>query len=705
MRAREQGHSLLSLEDAQKELNSKMLAGWTMLGVMCPISNYPLLQHKESGKVWSIRCQAEICNEAPPNATETPPAQSSGVHERGLQEESDLQSLRLAEKVAEGWELSGEVCPVTKRCPLVIEPGTDRKWSAALNDFVDNSMSGQAEGSSQVAGGTSTEVGHTSTDKGGAPTGTASTHIPSSPPASMDEMSSRIGEKLLLGWTLLEKVCPVTDACPLMQDPSTQRLWSPALNGYIDTDEAEQPRRQEQPATVRASKDTSNNQTAPSKALSSSDDMSQAIGEKLLQGWVMKEEVCPVTGACPLLMDPKSQRLWSAALSDFVGNEPPTATVPSISVEPSPVKSAETSHPEGSSPKVTSEDEMSKLISQKMLQGWAMLGDVCPITGACPLMRDPATKRLWSAALNVFVDQTSTPQEQPLQQSVRAGETQTTNGQDNQAKNNPKTSQSPLELQSDRLSERLSTGWRMLEEVCPVTKSCPLMKEPGTNRKYSAALDKFLDEIPELGTATPSTPLVESAHPPNALPRDKLPDFLERVPEGQAFKPRSEENVAMPNSSSQALEKEGIVNEDQDNESEGEGDLGQYHFGSWKEPVDLEANQQQKRKMKKSQVRTTEEFNDALSTNSVLSGVSVNGDTSEELERTEATLRSKLREARVALASIEISLSSSPSEMEQSERLAQFIGQCGTALASVAQAAAAIAAAAPPISPNPPDQP
>eukprot|EP00924_Labyrinthula_sp_SR-Ha-C_P014011 maker-scaffold_5-snap-gene-20.8-mRNA-1 protein AED:0.06 eAED:0.06 QI:26/1/1/1/1/1/5/25/189 len=51
---------------------------------------------------------------------------------------------------------------------------------------------------------------------------------------SPDVISARLGEKLLQGWTMLEESCPISRACPLMQDPKTKKKWSAALNAFIE---------------------------------------------------------------------------------------------------------------------------------------------------------------------------------------------------------------------------------------------------------------------------------------------------------------------------------------------------------------------------------------------------------------------------------------------------------------------------------------
>jgi len=73
------------------------------------------------------------------------------------------------------------------------------------------------------------------------------------------------------------------------------------------------------------------------------------------------------------------------------------------------------------------------------------------------------------------------------------------------------------------------------------------------------------------------------------------------------------------------------------------------------------------------------------STKSVLSGVSVNGNTQEELERAEATIRSKLRECRSALASFEVGLDKDPEQLRRIQELVRLTQACADALRSFSQ--------------------
>lgn len=49
-------------------------------------------------------------------------------------------------------------------------------------------------------------------------------------------------------------------------------------------------------------------------------------------------------------------------------------------------------------------DDVSHLLSQKMLQGWALLDKVCEVgcQGDTPLLRDPRTKQVRSFLLVVY---------------------------------------------------------------------------------------------------------------------------------------------------------------------------------------------------------------------------------------------------------------------------------------------------------------
>mmetsp|Transcript_11734 Transcript_11734/g.15229 ORF Transcript_11734/g.15229 Transcript_11734/m.15229 type:complete len:384 (+) Transcript_11734:271-1422(+) len=237
-RAKEMGIDLLPLKDAQKVMNTRLLSGWSMLADACPISNYPLIKNQTTGEVWSVRCQMPVTLDS--SKIETRPFSNQNHSNAGTevaeketpklpsQNESDLQSERLAEKLLLGWKMLGENCPVTGSCPLM-QDSEGRLWSAALNDYVDSQPGEQdAPVNEDVKKhiGRDNRISHVSELK-------ASKPLTKSPEANEGDLQSqRIGEKLLQGWTMLSEACPVTQNCPLLQDPEG-RLWSAALNDYV----------------------------------------------------------------------------------------------------------------------------------------------------------------------------------------------------------------------------------------------------------------------------------------------------------------------------------------------------------------------------------------------------------------------------------------------------------------------------------------
>jgi len=69
----------------------------------------------------------------------------------------------------------------------------------------------------------------------------------------------------------------------------------------------------------------------------------------------------------------------------------------------------------------------------------------------------------------------------------------------------PPSSSGAGKSDSDRWCEDMSSlmlkGWKMLNETCPVTQAVPLMGQPKTGRKFSVALQKFVDELEEASAA------------------------------------------------------------------------------------------------------------------------------------------------------------------------------------------------------------
>jgi len=211
-RAGEAGIRLVPLGEAQKEATEKLGQGWALADEPCPISSFPLLKDPKTGKLWSVRCQLFIADGEPQQQS---PSSTSAASNGGLMSlsTSDAISKKISEKLLEGWTLLEQECPATHACPLLLDPLSKRKWSAALESFIDDPIGEQP---AQEDPSPSISCPSTGQDR------------------DIDKISNKIGQKLLQGWIMLDEECPVTHICPLMQDPVTKRKWSAATEGFVD---------------------------------------------------------------------------------------------------------------------------------------------------------------------------------------------------------------------------------------------------------------------------------------------------------------------------------------------------------------------------------------------------------------------------------------------------------------------------------------
>ena len=219
---------------------------------------------------------------------------------------------------------------------------------------------------------------------------------------SLPETTKEASRLLLAGWKMTADMCPVTEY-PLFEKDG--KLWSVRLGTPVARDAASAGASASASASAsRAGGLTTGAGITPLgrpvveptqrmqddvEEAEDDDATSQRIAEKLLQGWILLEESCPVTFACPLMRDPTTGRKWSPALGEFVGDAATTAATPT----------------RGGVPADSPDRKLvSKRIGEKLLQGWIMTDQVCPVTGMCPLMQDPESKRMYSAATDGFVD-------------------------------------------------------------------------------------------------------------------------------------------------------------------------------------------------------------------------------------------------------------------------------------------------------------
>jgi len=266
------GIELLPLKDSFAEMRKRMIDGWAMRQETCPITGFPLVQ--KGNVLWSIRCQCEI---------KDPNDSTGGIEPKKVETAK----------------------PPASNTPVKSSSKTKKK-----TQFL--GTPGRRE--------------------------------------RMNVQSKRISEKLLMGWKMLKTVCPITNECPILEDKNG-RQWSAALNMYLDeykedtpTNETPQTHISQPAASIQSAASTSSrsinvavDEPAPEHDFTNEwkpptaeeeremaekqkrhDEMSKKMGQMLLTGWKMLDEICPVTGEVPLMQD-KDGRKFSVALNACIG--------------------------------------------------------------------------------------------------------------------------------------------------------------------------------------------------------------------------------------------------------------------------------------------------------------------------------------------------------------------------------------------------
>ena len=272
------GIELLPLKDSFAEMRKRMIDGWAMRQETCPITGFPLIS--KGGVLWSIRCQCQIKDpnsttggielkkaETPkPPASNTPVKNSSKTKKKtqflgtpGRRERMNVQSKRISEKLLMGWKMLKTVCPITNECP-VLEDKNGRQWSAALNMYLDEYK----------------EEEDTPTNE----TPPTQTHM-SQPTASVQSASSISSRS---NNVVVDEPAPEHDFTDGWKPPTAEE----------EREMAEKQKRH--------------------------DEMSKKMGQMLLTGWKMLDEICPVTGEVPLMQD-KDGRKFSVALNACIGED------------------------------------------------------------------------------------------------------------------------------------------------------------------------------------------------------------------------------------------------------------------------------------------------------------------------------------------------------------------------------------------------
>ena len=147
--------------------------------------------------------------------------------------------------------------------------------------------------------------------------------------APEDGSSARIAERLLRGWTLTAEHCPVASCgCPLMLEPGAGDAHYCARanasvglrdrehdeRGAIVTDDAsaasddeEDEERRVRAMTARTAAPAANQADAPLENV----DVSSRVADKLLRGWTLASDSCPMKGcSTPLVRDGAAGELF-----------------------------------------------------------------------------------------------------------------------------------------------------------------------------------------------------------------------------------------------------------------------------------------------------------------------------------------------------------------------------------------------------------
>lgn len=234
----DQVKTVKNVVDSLKETSEKLLQGWTMLDMCCPISNYPLIE--KDGVIFSVPCQMEVVVEGNKNFAKKENNATMVTNTRAV-----FRLLRL------GFVMSAEKCPLSGG-PMFVKG--KQKFSLELNRLISDDTDEQdlrtavEERDADMTNSASNEA--LDSDLGervvNSQTNLEEAAISGlSDSADYFELRMKVYEtfkaewtksasqKLLQGWTMLNESCPVTNAVPLMQN-SDGRKYSPAIGQFVD---------------------------------------------------------------------------------------------------------------------------------------------------------------------------------------------------------------------------------------------------------------------------------------------------------------------------------------------------------------------------------------------------------------------------------------------------------------------------------------
>ena len=281
--------------EAMEEMSKRLTSGWTMLDSYCPISQFPLIS--KDGTIYSIRCKMEV--------------------------------------------LSSMIQNNKKPSDEPIAPGPITIATTTKNGHAPRRMADCAPARGSKVKRTSCVVKPTEPRPKSAETEAARE-------AKSRDNSKEIGQYLLKGWRMLDEYCPVTGDVPLMENPADGRKWSVAVHKFTDEIDQDDFQSAAEP-TEPASEETSTLSPSPdlleddedwesimnacgasgmeNTNTESSKKESRQISDLLLQGWMMLDETCPVTGRVPLMQNQEGRK-FSVATDSFLDDIPAAVEAP-----------------------------------------------------------------------------------------------------------------------------------------------------------------------------------------------------------------------------------------------------------------------------------------------------------------------------------------------------------------------------------------
>jgi len=399
---------------AMEEITKRMQDGWKMLNEVCPISHFPLVER--DGIKYSGRCNLEVLSVSQADDRNVAPRDSPAAsddsfemipdeEESGVQLAStDEQSAKMGELLLQGWRMMEECCEYGG-CPYMEHPVNGRKFSVATGKYTDEEVEVVQQ----------------------APAAAASPITPIvQGQVSEEDMSAKMGELMLQGWVMLDEVCPITQAVPLMLNKASKRKFSVATNSYVDELEssAQFADVEEEPAAKPAKPAVKPIKLAKRPAQAPQPLSSDKLTEFEDQSYWGAAPPAPLEGGArriaaeeeeeegrTLSVSDRYEQARQALLEHTTYTSRASSSQQPVHVEP----------PAATPAAGVSDAEMSQELSTKLLQGWILLDEACPLTGRVDLLLSPDGRK-YSVAAAQYMDAPA-PQTKQAPTAVSAANT------------------------------------------------------------------------------------------------------------------------------------------------------------------------------------------------------------------------------------------------------------------------------------------